>query len=279
MATPPLPCRFDGCTKPARGLGLCVGHYRQDRLGHTLRPLIARDRNKGKPCSGPECDRLAYAKGLCNSHKCQLDRGQPLTPIGAVPPGPKRRYDGVVCSFDECERAAVSADLCGGHYAQSLRGVPLKPIGYREPRPKAPCSVDGCDDPATRKGFCDPHYRQDRRGDQIVPRRRSTGRYVDADSGYAFVKRPGNPEARKGGGWGAEHRVVMADVLGRALFRDETPHHRNGVRDDNRPENLELWSSSQPPGQRVADKLTWAHEIIARYADVPEVAVRPSPAL
>jgi len=39
----------------------------------------------------------------------------------------------------------------------------------------------------------------------------------------------------------------------------------NGVRDDNRPENLELWSKSQPKGQRATDKLAWAKEIIRMY--------------
>ena len=39
----------------------------------------------------------------------------------------------------------------------------------------------------------------------------------------------------------------------------------NGVRDDNRPENLELWSKAQPAGQRVEDKITWAIELLERY--------------
>ena len=39
----------------------------------------------------------------------------------------------------------------------------------------------------------------------------------------------------------------------------------NGDRADNRPENLELWSSWQPAGQRVTDKVQWAKELLARY--------------
>ncbi len=66
-------------------------------------------------------------------------------------------------------------------------------------------------------------------------------------------------------GWRFEHRLVLAQALGRPLLRHENPHHINGVRDDNRPENLELWSTSQPPGQRVEDKVAWAEELLALY--------------
>lgn len=57
----------------------------------------------------------------------------------------------------------------------------------------------------------------------------------------------------------------MEEKIGRLLASDELVHHKNGVRSDNRPENLELWCKSHPPGQRVDDLVAWAVEILDRY--------------
>jgi hypothetical protein len=89
------------------------------------------------------------------------------------------------------------------------------------------------------------------------------GVYRKAD-GYVLIRRPDHPHAKRG--YVAEHRLVMETTIGRLLKAEETVHHINGVRHDNRPENLELWSHSQPYGQRVADKVAWAKELLELYA-------------
>ena len=89
------------------------------------------------------------------------------------------------------------------------------------------------------------------------------GRTRDED-GYILVYLPSHPNA-KGNGYVPEHRLVMSEVLGRPLLRTETVHHKNGVRDDNRPENLELWTAAHASGGRVSDMIRYARELEALY--------------
>lgn len=70
------------------------------------------------------------------------------------------------------------------------------------------------------------------------------GKFRDK-SGYVMVRVYGDsPYASmaKSDNYVAEHRLVMAEHLGRCLLDEEVVHHKNGVKDDNRLENLELWA-------------------------------------
>jgi hypothetical protein len=63
-----------------------------------------------------------------------------------------------------------------------------------------------------------------------------------------------------------QHRYIMEQHLERELLQEENVHHINGDRADNRIENLELWNTRQPKGQRIPDKIEYAIEILKLYA-------------
>jgi hypothetical protein len=82
--------------------------------------------------------------------------------------------------------------------------------------------------------------------------------------GYRQIKKKDHPNAWRTG-YMFEHVFLMSEFLGRPLRKGETVHHKNGIKDDNRIENLELWSGSHPYGQRVEDKLNWCKRFLEEY--------------
>jgi hypothetical protein len=80
------------------------------------------------------------------------------------------------------------------------------------------------------------------------------GGRIKMDGGYVGIQVGPDHELasmRNRMGYVSEHRLVMARKLGHALKRTDVVHYINGVRDDNRPENLELWTGHHPRGSRI----------------------------
>ncbi|MCA1711009.1 MAG: HNH endonuclease [Actinobacteria bacterium] len=214
-------------------------------------------------CDVEGCGRPRYARGLCGRHyKQQLRHGQ-------VQP----ESEPAACSVDGCERRAVTRGWCHGHYLRWSRTGDVRPeVPLTRPE-RGACSVDDCGRPHVSGGLCEPHRQRVRLTGELQPEQplRPAPTGAHHSHGYRRVAVPAEDRwLVDGASVAPEHRLVLARQLRRPLRADESVHHRNGVRDDNRPENLELWSRFQPTGARVADLLAYAWELIHRHE--PEAA-------
>ena len=130
------------------------------------------------------------------------------------------------CSVSGCHRVQQARGLCAVHYQDSDKKKIRKENSITGPRTK--CSVSGCDKHVVARGLCAAHYERWKKygfpdglseNTKTFLARRASGK-MDR-GGYRMIYCPGHSEARRISGWGAEHRVVMSNHLGRPLLENE----------------------------------------------------------
>ena len=181
------------------------------------------------------------------------------------------------CTIEWCVREVKGHGYCNAHLVRSRRGkdmdVPLRRVLRGDERPEL-CTWEGCTEKHHAAFLCALHYHRKYDGRPMDNPNRYSARvpgvsYKKTPQGYMQTWMPGHPKAMNRG-YVLAHRLVMEEHLGRYLLPGENVHHRNGVRDDNRLENLELWASTQPAGQRVLELLEWARGIVDRYSPIED---------
>lgn len=178
------------------------------------------------------------------------------------------------CFIDNCTKEAKynhpEGLICPMHYQRWKKQIPMENAIMHTPRIGI-CFTFNCENKIKARGLCRTCYEYIfvRKSEPIIYRRKGSyeKKKMITKQGYVRWHDPKSPHANSAGKV-MEHRHVMGEFIGRPLLSNENVHHKNGNRSDNRIENLELWSTAQPPGQRIEDKVMWAREIIKLYGNI-----------
>jgi HNH endonuclease len=210
-------------------------------------------------CLQPQCERWSDTRGLCKKHYVEQLRTGETEPIYF-------KNQGKTCSVEKCGKGSHRKGLCNSHYTK-LRRYGDTSVSLRMDRKPHVCVLEGCDETkVVGRGYCGIHYQRLMKNGDPGPAERTRGRRGDGwlQQGYRIFGLNGQRIA--------EHRLAVESILGRSLRDFEHIHHKNGIRSDNRPENLELWTVPQQPyGQRVNDLVAW---VIENYLTEIEVAIK-----
>lgn len=234
-------------------------------------------------CKIDGCEKQKYAKELCNTHYTRLRKhGDPLVlKRGKNGSGYLDKNGFVYLYKPNHPNASKSGKIPEHVYVMSCSlNRPLKDyecvnhinnikydnnISNLKLIDKNKCSVKRCLEPQRCSGFCESHYNKYLRyGIADISRRAKNKDGHINQYGYRRIWKPEHPNSNKFGTI-LEHRFVMSEFLERPLKSGENVHHKNGDRLDNRIENLELWTTKQPPRQRVEDLVKWATDILQQY--------------
>jgi hypothetical protein len=260
-----MKCSVENCENEAykKGKGLCCAHKsRKFRCGSVNSEAPLRTFNNGAKCSVENCELLAKRKGFCDSH---YNRWYVNGDVKPEEPIKKTQYEckGKTCCVGDCKKPANAKLMCRTHYLRYLRGKRGKdletPIKIQKEKGRK-CKIEGCEESSRCLDMCRLHYvRFNKTGDPGPAKRKiakqGAARRID-DSGYVCLTK-----GKK------EHRAVMENNIGRPLLDHETVHHKNGIRTDNRIENLELRSGKHGKGAAVVDLIEHANYILDLYGE------------
>lgn len=259
-------CSQNGCGGEVKARGLCDKHYLRFKRAGELELHKGPGRGKHSPEWSTLCDGVAtcgkdeLARGLCST--CYQVRRK----RGVLHLLPKVNV-GNTCKVDGCCSQAKALGYCIAHYERFKKYG--DPLASAAPKTGGVCSTPECLGVVIANGVCAACYARIKKHGHVGYSQRHMRRFEKVIDSNGYVRVPVLSQSGKGRRI-LEHRQVMEQFLGRPLRKSENVHHKNGDRTDNRIQNLELWTTVQPAGQRPLDLMKWAREILKTYA--PEEA-------